>query len=132
MHLRNFLGGLTEKIHQKIWYNALFAILSIASVIFLIYELFIPGASSELVSVFVALDLAIAYIFLADFVLGFLFSRYRAKYIRENWINFFASIPVSSDVYRILRIIRFARAVRAIRTVVSAERALAAVRKNGS
>lgn len=120
---------LIAKIHQNIWYGIFFAVLSLASPAFLTYEFFGPGVSPELLAVFFKIDLAIAVVFLLDFILGFSFSYERKHYFRENWINIFASVPLSSDLARALRILRLARAVRVIQAALDAKQVWEILRK---
>jgi hypothetical protein len=52
---------------------------------------------------------------LADFILGMLFNNgglSYVKYIRQNWIDLLASIPLTYDMARALRILRIFKALR--------------------
>lgn len=63
------------------------------------------------------LDFAIACIFFADFILGMVFNNgglTYVRYIRQNWVDLLASIPLTYDMARALRILRIFKAVRVL------------------
>lgn len=103
------------EVQNGFWYSLLFAVLSLASVAFIAYELLWVHTDRSLVFLFVEIDLAISYIFLTDFFVGLAASEKRWGYVRQNWLNFVSSIPVSGSAYRLLRGLRFARAFRVAR-----------------
>lgn len=98
------------------WYALTFVILAITGLSLLLYE-FTPWAKPEIVVVTSSLDFAIACIFLFDFILGMVFNnggKSYLRYIRENWVDLLASIPLTYDMARALRILRIFKALRVI------------------
>lgn len=103
-------------VQNRLWYIITMALLAIISAVMLIYEFY--GNVSESTKILLQdLDLAIAYIFLTDFVLAMVLSRRGLKYIKENWMDFLGSIPLSDNLFRAMRILRFTRLVRVMRSI---------------
>lgn len=113
----DMIGRLVMYLQANIWYSLVILILSIVSVAMLVYEVFASSATPELIAQLQRFDIIIAWIFLTDFFMGLLFNTSIPKriYWRHNWLNLISSIPVTSDITRILRIVRVLRAFRVIR-----------------
>ncbi len=97
------------------WYALSFVMLAVLSLSLLTYEHFVD-LSENTISLFLSIDLFIAYIFLSDFLLGLFFNKkYTTReYWNHNWLDFISSIPISSDMARALRILRVFKAIRVI------------------
>lgn len=113
---------IQEKVNaaiHSVWYAVVIAVLALAGAGLLAFEVLYPGLSPEHIALIHTLDLAIAWIFLTDFAVGFLLSgktwRERFAYASHNWINLASSIPITSEATRALRILRVLRAFRIIR-----------------
>ncbi len=108
-------SSLITKMQSNPWYALGLLILAIIGFGMLVYE-FTPWARPEIVVMTMKLDLWIASIFLIDFFLGLLFNKKYSKleYWRQNWLDFISSIPINSDIARLLRIMRIFRALRVI------------------
>ena len=101
-------------VQNSPWYALLFVVLAITGLSLLVYE-FTPWARPEVVMITGQLDFAIACIFFADFLLGMIFNNgglSYIKYVRKNWIDLLASIPLTYDMARALRILRVFKALR--------------------
>lgn len=103
-------------LQSNIWYSLVIVILALTSLAMLGYE-FLPKADQDRVTLFQQLDIIIACIFLTDFFMGLFFNTHftRKEFFRHNWLNLISSIPVTSDMTRVLRILRIFRAFRVIR-----------------
>lgn len=91
-----------------------FVILATLGLGLLVFE-FTPWATPELVYMTRNLDFAIACIFFFDFILGMVFNNgglSYLRYIRANWLDLLASIPLTYDMARALRILRIFKALR--------------------
>lgn len=103
-------------VQESLWYALTFVVLATAGLALLIYE-FTPFATPEMVVLTGRLDFAIAWIFFSDFILGMVFNNgglSYLQYVRKNWVDLLASIPLSYDMARVLRILRIFRALRII------------------
>lgn len=102
-------------LQHNAWYALTLLCLAIIGFSLLAYELS-PYASPEIEEITIPIDLAIAWIFLADFFLGLFFNQKytRREYWRHNWLDFIASIPLTADLIQVLRIFRAVRAIRII------------------
>ena len=101
-------------IQNSPWYALTFVILASLGLARLIFE-FTPFATPELVRVTGNLDFAIACVFFTDFFVGMFFNNNGlsyARYIRQNWVDLLASIPLTYDMARVLRILRIFKALR--------------------
>lgn len=107
-------GEVISNLQSKIWYEALFAILAVVSILTLLIE-YTFNPSEATVGAFHIVDTTIALIMLADFLAGQFFARERLVYFKHNWFNFLSSIPLSEDVFRVFRILRLVRTARVIR-----------------
>jgi type II secretory pathway component PulF len=105
-------------IQSRLWYIITIAIMAFTSGAMLIYEFLAKNADPILISVFQDLDLAIAYIFLTDFIVAlYLSPMNKFRYIRQNWLDLLGSIPFSDGLFRAMRILRFTRLVRLLRAL---------------
>lgn len=111
-----FLENLVTYLQQNLWYSLLIVILAFLSIAMLAYE-FVPNADPDRILLFQQLDIIIACIFLTDFFMGLFFNRSMSSkdFFKLNWLNLISSIPVTSDMTRVLRILRIFRAFRVIR-----------------
>lgn len=103
-------------LQSNLWYSLIIVILALCSLIMLGYE-FLPNANPDRIILFQRLDIIIACIFLTDFFMGLFFNTHftRKEFFKHNWLNLISSIPVTSDMTRVLRILRIFRAFRVIR-----------------
>lgn len=102
-------------LQQQLWYALTIATLAIVSGALLVYELW-GGVEPETVVALQRIDFLVAGIFLFDFLLGLSFPpSTRSQYWKDNWLNFIASIPITSELSQLLRLLRLVRAVRVIR-----------------
>jgi hypothetical protein len=103
-------------IQNSPWYALLFVVLAFTGLGLLVYE-FTPWARPEVVFVTGQLDFAIACVFFADFIFGMFFNNGGLTYlvyVRKNWVDLLASIPLSYDMAQALRILRVFKALRII------------------
>jgi len=114
--MRFVISKIVTYLQTSIWYSTIIVVLAFASLFMLGYE-FLPNANPERALLFQRLDIVIACIFLTDFFMGLFFNTHytRKQFFKHNWLNLISSIPVTSDMTRILRILRIFRAFRAIR-----------------
>ncbi len=117
--LQNIQHAVTY-LQQNIYYALCLTVLAIVSIILLGYE-FIPSGNQNLIGIFQEIDLFIAIIFLTDFFAGLFFNTTtNAKtFFQQNWLNLASSIPITSDMTRVLRILRIVRAMRIIRVGIN-------------
>jgi type II secretory pathway component PulF len=103
-------------LQSNVLYSLLIVSLALLSILMLGYE-FLPNAQQDKIILFRNIDLLIAVIFLLDFFLGLIFNTHFSKkeFVRHNWLNLVSSIPVTSDITRLLRILRIFRAFRVVR-----------------
>lgn len=116
MKLRTSCENSVACVQNSPWYALTFVVLAFTGLFLLLYE-FTPWAKPEIVVVTGSLDFAIACIFFLDFVLGMIFNNgglSYVKYIRHNWVDLLASIPLTYDMARVLRILRIFKALRVI------------------
>jgi voltage-gated potassium channel len=110
------LRFLVSYLQGNFYYSLALVLLAILSLLLLGYEFF-PTANVEYINLFQNIDIIIAIIFLIDFFAGLFFNTTMTKraYWSHNWLNLMSSIPITSDVTRVLRILRVIRAIRIIR-----------------
>ncbi len=116
MKFRHTCENSIACIQDSPWYALSFVVLAVLGLGCLLYE-FMPFAQPEIVRVTGNVDFAIACIFFTDFILGMIFNNgglSYIRYVRKNWIDLLASIPLTYDMARALRILRIFRAVRII------------------
>jgi voltage-gated potassium channel len=102
-----------------IWDDILMMILAVASGVFLVLELTTNPSHTQSFWYETA-DLAIASIFLTEFIISLVFSSSRLEYFKSNWWYLLAAIPVTDHMtqgLRMLRLLRLARLVRLVRVV---------------
>ncbi|MEX1027314.1 MAG: ion transporter [Candidatus Paceibacterota bacterium] len=97
-------------------YETTLGFLAILSVLLLSYELLGEPNPVERY-VILSTDFAIAWIFLADFVIGFWVSANRDRYAKQNWLNLVSSVPIHTEMIQALRILRLVRTLRIIRAL---------------
>jgi hypothetical protein len=103
-------------VQNSPWYALMFVLLGISGLTLLIYE-FTPWARPDLVLLAGRLDFVIACLFFTDFILGMVFNNGGLsywRYVRKNWLDLLASIPLTYDMARALRILRIFKALRII------------------
>lgn len=88
--------------------------LAVLSAVLLILELSSELSSTQL-RFFYALDLAIAFAFLADFLYELYTAKNRKLYFRHNWYLLLASIPITGGTYQALRSVQLIRLMRIVR-----------------
>lgn len=113
--MKSSLSTFVTKLQKNPWYALVLVILAFTGAGLLAYE-FSPYAVPEKVAITSRLDIIIACIFLTDFFLGLFFNnKYtKANYMKQNWLDFISSIPVTADMAQALRILRALRALRVI------------------
>lgn len=89
-------------------------VLALFSVILLIYEVAAELAPHQQ-WVLERVDLAIALIFLAEFLWRFLKAPDRARFFRNSWWELLAAIPLTVETAQALRSVRLLRLVRVLR-----------------
>ncbi len=111
-----YISKVVTYLQANLWYSLIIVILAFCSLLMLGYE-FLPNANQNYIELFQRLDIVIACIFLTDFFLGLFFNTQftRKEFFKHNWLNLISSIPVTSDMTRMLRILRIYRAFRVIR-----------------
>jgi len=110
-------GEIASYVQNRLWYIILIAILAFASGFMFLYDYFWKDLSPITVELLYNLDLAIAYIFLTDFLVSMFFSGKGLMYIPKNLLDFLGSLPFSDGFFRVLRILRFTRLVRVLRGI---------------
>ena len=113
--MREKISTIITIAQSNAWYALSFVLLAVLSLLLLGYEHFFD-LSNDKSDLFLEIDLAIAYVFLFDFLLGLFFNKKytRREYWNHNWLDFISSIPISSDMARVLRILRAYKAIRVI------------------
>ena len=107
-------------VQSGLLYTSLIIALALVAFCFFVYE-WLPGAKSEIVSLGVAIDLTVAYIFIIDFCFGLFFNtefKGRRDYLKKNWPDLVSSAPITSEVTQVLRLLRIWRAVRVLRVAI--------------
>ncbi len=116
MNWHQCCNNYIARLQNNPWYALLFVVLAVTGLGLLLYE-FTPWAKSEIVKITGDLDFLIACLFFSDFILGMIFNNggltYRS-YIRKNWVDLLASIPLTYDMAQALRILRIFKALRII------------------
>jgi voltage-gated potassium channel len=110
-----------ERLHESLWKEVIIVFLALLSVGLLIYELSNELAPDQTALIH-TLDLLICTVFLADFAIGLTLATSRRHYIRHNWVDLIAAIPLSDGVFRSLRSVRILRLVRIVRVAVRVRR----------
>ena len=103
-------------INESIGINLLIVFLSLVSVFLLVYE-FSVELSSEQIRQIHNLDLIIVCIFLFDFFIGLIIYPNRGRYLKNNWLDLFSSIPITDGLFRSLRVLRLLRLIRVVRLI---------------
>ncbi len=106
---------------ENIWIDISIVLLSLLSVGLLVYELSADLLIEQL-KIIHTIDLIIAILFLSDFIFGLYLSDNKKRYIRKNWADLLASIPVSHGIYRSFRFLRLIRVIRVIRIIARINR----------
>ena len=119
--MRQTIERYVTELQQGILYATVIALLALGSVVVLGLEIWFGPAYPHLVPVAQRVDLVVAWIFLTDFFLGLIFNREVSlrMYWRQNWLNLVSSIPITSELTRVLRVLRMLRALRVIRVAAN-------------
>jgi voltage-gated potassium channel len=91
--------------------DSILALLAVVSVALLLYELDHPQAAAITAS----LDMVIAFIFLAEYILSTLHAPNKKKYALTHWYDLLASLPIPLTGFRSVRAIRLVRLIRLLR-----------------
>ena len=110
-----FIRIFILSVQSSISYNCIMIALAFVSIGLLLFDVFIPNIPSFVVEATQKYDITIAYVFLADFLLGFLLAFDKVAFLKNDWTNLLASIPISGAAYQSLRALRFERGIRALR-----------------
>lgn len=105
-----------KKYHESLTGEIVLSILALISVGLLVLELSANLAPNE-VLLLNRIDIAIALVFIIDFVVGLRLSDDKKAYWKHNWYILLASVPIPDGVFQSLRILRILRLVRLIRMV---------------
>ena len=114
---QNKIKNFILKSQASFAYNLFIGALALISTGLLAYEFLNPDLMADKIEQLRRADLYIAWIFLADFFAGFYAINFSLNYIRKNWLNALASIPLSEGLFRALRILRFFKASRVVFSV---------------
>jgi voltage-gated potassium channel len=96
--------------------EAFIVLLALSSCALLIFEL-VSDVSHEQMAWVEGIDLAIALIFLGEFLVRLARSEDRRSFFRHYWWELLAAIPITNRVAQMLRGLRLVRALRIIRLV---------------
>lgn len=110
-----------SSLKDNIGVDLVIILLALVSVALLVFELS-AKLLPEQIALIQNIDLAIAFIFLADFSIGMYLADSKKKYFFQNWPDLLASIPVSEGIFRSLRMLRVLRLVRVVRVVARIRR----------
>ncbi|MEX0672747.1 MAG: ion transporter [Candidatus Paceibacterota bacterium] len=116
--MSTFIRTQIYKAQHGYLYESTLGVMAILSLLFLAYEMLLSPPPDQLV-ILQSFDLAVAWIFLADFIVGFTTSTRRNRYAKENWLNLLSSVPINAEATRSLRILRIARSLRVIRALAA-------------
>lgn len=111
---------MSKKQKKLLYYNWRFykelvlALLAIISIVFVIYE-YVAEPSDEIITYIVRFDIAVALIFLTDFLIALLRSKNKRFYLKKNWYLLLASIPILDSWAELLRGLRLLELVRLVR-----------------
>jgi voltage-gated potassium channel len=94
--------------------DVLMIALALLSAGLLALEFSTPLTSSQLL-LLDRIDLGIALVFLAEFVINFSFARNKAQFFKTHWWELLASIPITTPQTQALRLLRLLRLVRLLR-----------------
>ncbi|MFP4191556.1 MAG: potassium channel family protein [Candidatus Hydrogenedentota bacterium] len=111
---RNRLVDRLNKYRQGLGTQVAIVVLALLSVALIIYEYSADLAADE-IRIIHTVDLLIALMFLADFLIGLLAAPERGRYFRSNWTDLLASIPITEGMFQSLRALRLLRLVRIFR-----------------
>lgn len=103
-----------EKAQQGLVYQIVLITIALIDAGALLYAFF-GSPSDEIINVIFTFDIAVAYVFLTDFIVGILFADKKFPYFKTNWLNLLSGIPFNDSAFRILRLLRIVRAVRVMR-----------------
>lgn len=109
------LTRIVHGIQDRLWYAALMGLLAFVSAGMLAYEVFSDTVTAEQVSFMTTLDLGIAYMFLTDYLAGFIVAPQKLHHFKHTWLDLLSSIPLSEGLFRAMRVLRFARLMRLVR-----------------
>lgn len=106
-----------DNIRHALAFELVFFVLAIVSMSLLIYEM-AGDLNEQEVARIVAIDAWIAFLFLLDFLVGFLAAQNSRRYLKENWYLLLASLTFQDHPLRLLRVLRVLRIIR-MATVLS-------------
>ena len=101
------------RIREHILYSILIVLLALISAGLLVFEISSHLYAEQLVLLH-RIDHLIALIFFADFVVGISTATDRRHYLRHNWPDLIAAIPLSGSAFQSLRLLRVIRVVARI------------------
>jgi voltage-gated potassium channel len=99
-----------------LFYEIFLILLAITSVGILIFEITHELAPQQ-TTLLSRIDLGIAILFLADFIIGLIRAKDRWQFFNERWYELLASIPLTDATIRALRSFRILRILRIIRII---------------
>lgn len=80
----------------------------------IVLSIFVVPMHSETRRLLTLIDTMICIVFIVHFVFNLITSQQRAQYVKEHWLDFFASIPLIEPL-RLLRFLQIFRVIRMIR-----------------
>ncbi len=108
-------------IGTSLWIDITIVLLSIFSVGLLVFELSAHLVPEQIHLIHI-IDLCISLIFLIDFLSGLYVADSKKSYLKQNWSDVLASIPISDGFFRSLRLLRIIRLIRVVRVVARIKR----------
>lgn len=103
-----------KRLDDTLLDEILVVVLSLLSVALLIFEV-VAETSVAQMRFLEQIDIGIAFVFLAEWVLNLFRADDRRRYLRRRWWELLACIPISSDLAHVLRGVRLLRIVRLVR-----------------
>lgn len=91
-------------------------LLALVSILLLIVEI-VTHLNSGQIKLIQYIDIAIALIFLAEFILHFYKAQNRLTFLKNRWWELLAAIPITSETTQALRAIKLARALPLIESL---------------
>lgn len=107
---------LFKNTRISLYHEIIMFFLALVSISMIIFEI-THHINIENVTVLHNLDIAIALIFLADFVFGLLRSENKNQFLKTRWWEIFACIPITTHATQLLRGLGMLRIFRIIRVI---------------
>lgn len=115
------MKDLLLRINSYVFKEIVIVLLAVFSIFLLVYELTSDLAVGQIAFIH-TIDLVISLFFLVDFIICIYLAPDKRHYIKHNWFDLLASIPITSGMFRSLRSLRILRIVRVIRVLARVRR----------